>query len=268
MSSPPLVDLLVSQDGPVATITLSRPHKGNAISMEMAEGLINNVKKVENDPSVRVIVLTGSGETFCTGMDLHITPEMATHENMSRRASIGVAMYETLYHCKKPIVARIHGPALGGGWGLVFASDLRIATRKSYFWIPDVKRGIVPAIISCYIVREIGPLLAKDLMLGARKISADEAYKLGILTAVVDTVEELNQKTKEYAELLLAGASGAIAETKTLINYILHPHTHSENVEYAKATFARAVSGGEAKYGIEAFKNKKQPDWTAFQSKL
>eukprot|EP00026_Physarum_polycephalum_P014303 Phypoly_transcript_14801.p1 GENE.Phypoly_transcript_14801~~Phypoly_transcript_14801.p1 ORF type:complete len:280 (-),score=51.13 Phypoly_transcript_14801:131-931(-) len=262
------VDLQVSQDGPVATITLSRPKKGNSISMEMVASLVANVKMMESDPSVRVIVLTGSGESFCTGMDLSLTPEQATRENLSIRASKGVEMFETLYHCSKPIITRINGPALGGGWGLVFATDIRIALRKSFFWFPDVKRGIVPAIISCYIVHEIGPLKAKDLMLTARRISADEAYQMGMLTAVVDTVEELDQKTKEFSQYLLAGASGALGETKKLINYILHPHTHSENIEYAKAAFANAVSGPEARYGIEAFKNKQEPDWTGFVAKL
>jgi len=261
-------DLEVSKEGGVATIKLSRPHKGNSISTEMAENLQVIVKKMENDTTVRVIILTGSGESFCTGMDLQITPEQANYDNLYKRADMGVAMYESLYHCKKPIITRINGPALGGGWGIVFTSDIRIALRKSFFWFPDVQRGIVPAIISCYIVNEIGPLLAKDLMLTARKISADEAYKMGMLTAVVDTVEELNQKTKEFTEHLLKGAPGAIAETKKLINYILHPHPHDDNILNAKNAFATAVSGPEAKYGIAAFVNKKQPDWASLTSKL
>lgn len=266
MSDP--VDLQVSQKGAVATITLSRPKKGNSISVEMASSLVDHVRKMEQDPSVRVIVLTGSGESFCTGMDLHITPQQATKESLSVRATKGVEMFEALYHCTKPVITRINGPALGGGWGLVFTSDIRVATRKSFFWLPDVKRGIVPAIISCYIVPEIGPLKARDLMLTARRITADEAYKLGMLTAVVDSVEELDQKVNEFAEHLLSSASLAMGETKKLINHILHPHTHDENIEYAKKAFARAVSGPEAKYGIEAFKNKEQPNWTAFSAKL
>jgi len=258
----------LNQKGAVATITLARPKKGNSISEEMAISLIEHVQKMSQDPSVRVLVLTGKGESFCTGMDLHFDPNLATPSQLSIRAAKGVEMFETLHTCKKPVIARINGPCLGGGWGLVFTTDIRIALRSSFFWFPDVKRGIVPAIISCYIVPEIGPLRAKDLMLTARKISADEAYQLGMLTAVVDTVEELDKKVNEYAEQLLSSASVAMGETKKLINHILHPYTHSENIEYAKKLFAKAVSGPEAKYGIEAFKQKLRPDWTAFSAKL
>jgi len=122
----------------------------------------------------------------------------------------------------------------------------------------------VPAIISCYIVKEVGISTAKDLMLTGRKVSADEALKMGLVNMVADTVEELDAKVAEYAEQLLQSATNAMAETKTLINYITHPHSHKDNLLRAKQTFARAVSGREAKYGIEKFHRKETPDWTGF----
>jgi len=197
-------------------------------------------------------------------MDLNLDPSQTSPDMLLDRATGGIQMFETLYHCRKPIIARINGPALGGGWGLVFTTDLRVALRKSFFWVPDVKRGIVPAIISCYIVKEIGICKAKDLMLTGRKITADEALQMGLVNCVVDTVEELDKKVDEYAGNLLASATNAMAETKTLINYITQPHSHKENLEKAKETFAAAVSGKEANYGINQFHKKETPDWTAF----
>lgn len=248
----------------MAELALNRPKKGNSISVEMSSSIVDAVRALVEDNTVRVIVLTGSGESFCTGMDLNLNPAQTSPDMLLERGTKGIDMFEALYHCKKPIIARINGPALGGGWGLVFTTDLRVALRKAFFWIPDVKRGIVPAIISCYIVPEVGICKAKDLMLTGRKVTADEAKELGVVNVVVDTIEELDAKVKEYTDQLLASATTAMAETKTLINYITHPHTHKDNLQRAKHTFARAVSGKEAKYGIEKFHKKETPDWTAF----
>ncbi|CAG8785455.1 16465_t:CDS:1, partial [Racocetra persica] len=154
---------LVEVSNQVATITLNRPERGNALTSEMVTEFLNIFTKIEDDTSIRIIVITGAGKFFCTGLDLQISSTIP--EELSNIFEIGYRFYKTIKDCPKPVIAKINGPALGGGLGLVFTTDIRITLKDAYFSFPEVKRGVVPAIISRYVVPEIGLFKAKQYML-------------------------------------------------------------------------------------------------------
>jgi len=258
----------VEVKGPTGTITLYRPTRGNAISSSMGNELVQAVKLMENDPKVRVVVLTGSGKYFCTGMDLGQSnqQQVATSLEHGSGASSSLMLFESLRNCKKPVIARINGPALGGGFGLVFTSDVRIVAKSAWFWFAEVKRGIVPALISAYIVPQIGPFQAKHYMMTGGKISAEKALELGFVNCVVDD-DKLDQVTNEYVEELVGSAPAAMAVVKSTVDFVAH-HTHEQNLEHVQKVFNDTVHSPEAMYGMGCFVQKKKPDWSEFAAKL
>jgi len=169
--------------------------------------------------------------------------------------------------CKKPIVCKINGPALGGGIGLVFMGDIRIATRDSFFAFTEVKRGLVPAMISTFIVPELGSFLSKEMFLTGRRVPAKQALDMGFLTAVAkDNKDDFERLTQEYLNHLLSSAPDAMRMIKGLVQYELS-HTHEENAVEAVKVFQASLMSEETKYGLKMFKEKKEPDWSNFQIK-
>ncbi|CAG8821722.1 2927_t:CDS:1, partial [Cetraspora pellucida] len=190
------------------------PKRGNSLTYEMVTEFLNLFTKIEDDPSIHIIVITGAGKYFCTGLDLQLSGEI------SDNFEIGYRFYKTIKDCYKPVIAKINGPALGGGLGLVFTTDIRITLKEAYFSFPEVKRGIVPAIISRYVVPEIGLFKAKQYMLTGEKISAEQGFSDKFITCVVEDHEELNNKVNQYTKLLLSNAPVAIKAIKELVNLI------------------------------------------------
>lgn len=260
-------EIKVEKVGNSARIILHRPARGNAITMTMGEEIKRALTGVENDPQVGVIVLTGSGKHFCAGMDLGSAnqQDMAHRLQTGSGASSAIQLFERLKQCKKPIIARINGAALGGGWGLIFTSDIRIAAKDSWFSFSEVKRGLVPAIISAYIVPQIGGFRAKEYMLTGRKISAQKAFELGFISRVVENEEQLDQATNECIDELLSSAPKAMAEIKSLVNTV-DGHGHQTNLQEVEKVFQRMVQSEEAAYGIQCFAQRQKPDWIAFHN--
>jgi len=264
-----LKEVKVDVTNHVATITFFRPNRGNSISSQMSDEVIQALKIVEEDPSVRIIVLTGSGKYFCTGMDLGAGNQNQMTKSLEEggAAASAIRLYESVRSSKKPVVSRINGPAMGGGWGLVFATDIRIAHKDAWFWFAEVKRGIVPALISAYIAPQIGSFHAKQLMLTGKKVSAQQALQLGFLTAVAQSDEELDRLTNEYTDELLSSAPGAMSVIKATVDYVCS-HGHEENVAHVQKVFGQTVHSPEALYGMSCFVQKKKPDWTEFKANL
>jgi len=148
-------------DKGVGTIIFNRPHKGNSLSTSMVSLALQTLDKFESDPAIRVIVITGSGKMFCTGMDLSATQQMDDSKNIK---DVGL-VFERLKNCRKPLIAKINGPAIGGGCGLLFTADIRIASKNAFFWVSDVQRGLIPAVISVYMAREIGSAFSKTFII-------------------------------------------------------------------------------------------------------
>ncbi|CAG8755260.1 18917_t:CDS:1, partial [Racocetra fulgida] len=224
--------VLVEVSNQVATITLNRPERGNALTSEMVTEFLNIFTKIEDDPSIYIIIITGAGKFFCTGLDLQISSTIP--EELSNIFEIGYRFYKTIKDCPKPVIAKINGPALGGGLGLVFTTDIRITLKDAYFSFPEVKRGVVPAIISRYVVPEIGLFKAKQYMLTGEKISAEQGFSDKFITCIVDDYDELNSKVNQYTKQLLSNVPAAIRTIKELVNLIGSTENEELKKDYIK----------------------------------
>lgn len=255
--------ILVNITNQVATITLNRPKKGNALTAAMNDHLLDILPKLANDPQVRVLVLTGAGKYFCTGMDLSagggLDPEL-----IKAGFQKGLQVFDTLYRFPKPVIARVNGPAFGGGVGLVFTTDIRVATNDSFFALTEVKRGIIPAIISQYIVPELGAQRTREYMLTGRKVSVAEAT---FLSQKVDGEAALDRAVADYVTLLVDSAPGAMANIKRLVDAVSNGaqvDRPDKIREYVQEAYVDMMGSDEAAFGIMAFMNKKKPDWNEF----
>ncbi len=257
--------VLFKVEGPVATITLNRPTRGNAITLSMREEFLKALSAVEKTAEVRVVVLTGSGKFFCTGMDLRADDQedLRARVDAETAAFQTLKMFEKLKTFKKPVIAKINGPALGGGVGLVFASDYRLSLRSNFVAFPEVQRGIVPALISSIIVPQLGSFQTQQLMMSAQRLSADRLYELGQLTKVVDDAAALDAAVDEIVQQLLSCAPGAVSKTKELCQFVSN-HSFEENLSYTRSVFNEMFNSDEAVHGITQFTQKKTPDWGAF----
>jgi methylglutaconyl-CoA hydratase len=255
-------EILLKIDKHVATITLNRPKRGNSLTAKLNEQLLATMQKVAADANIRILILTGSGKYFCTGMDLggggggH-SPDVAVEK--------GMEVYDYLHQFPKPVIARINGPALGGGVGLLFACNIRIATKNSYIALTEVKRGLIPAMISQYIVPELGQFKANEYMLTGRRVSAQECLQQNFLSVVVED-DQLDQCVQSYVDLLNESAPEAMKDIKELVRVVggKGAADTQSTKEHIKKAFIKMMNSPEAAYGIMAFTQKKKPDWSDF----
>ncbi|KAF9928517.1 EnoyL-CoA hydratase [Linnemannia zychae] len=255
-------EVLYSQQGPVATITLNRPKRGNALSGPMVNLFVDILNKAIDDPSVRVIVVTGSGKYFCTGMDL--TPQDDT-PSASDPVAVTQSMFSTLNRCPKPTIARVNGPALGGGVGIVFSCNFRIAQSSAYFSMPEVHRGLIPALISEVIVPQLGPFRSKQYMLSGERVSAQEGHRVGFITSVAEDEASLDKKMQEYIDLLKLSGPGAMRDVKLLVDNVDNRGGDPKVVPaYVREAFGKMITSEEAAHGIGAFASREKPNWDEF----
>lgn len=260
-------DILYTVQDQVATITLNNAERGNAITPSMMNEVLDAVAASESNTQVRVLVFTGSGKHFCTGMDLGFKNQQELAQQIASGAASQLALnfFNTLRTTKKPTIAKINGTTMGGGWGLAFCLDLRVAVSTATFTFSEVKSGLIPAVISSFIVPQTGPFIAKDLMLTGRKIDAQEALRLHLINAVASE-SELNNVVQKYVQECVANGPNAMRSVKELVDYV-STHETEQNVEYVKKAF-KSMFNAESSYGIKMFAQKKKPDWTMFTSKL
>jgi methylglutaconyl-CoA hydratase len=227
------------------------------------------VNELVADPTVRVIVLTGSGKYFCTGMDLGVRnqTELRAEVESGRMARDGLRLFDTLRRCGKPVIAAANGSAFGGGWGLLFTADFRLAVRSASFAFSEVRRGIVPALISSFIVPQLGRTHSARLMLSGERISAAEALRLGALTQVCEDAQALRTATARLVSQLLLCAPRAMSEIKRLVAGVAESSA-AEGGRLAAEVFGRTVQGEEARYGVACFLQKQTPDWSSLPAKL
>eukprot|EP01130_Rhizamoeba_saxonica_P005625 TRINITY_DN2243_c0_g2_i1.p1 TRINITY_DN2243_c0_g2~~TRINITY_DN2243_c0_g2_i1.p1 ORF type:complete len:265 (-),score=43.06 TRINITY_DN2243_c0_g2_i1:35-829(-) len=247
-------------------IRLNNPKKGNALSVDMQQQFIQALEDFSNNPQVRIVVLTGNGNYFCTGMDLSSGNQANLRQELTsgKAANQTINLFMSLYHYQKPTIALLNGAALGGGVGLMFACDIRIGTKKGYFSFPEVRRGIVPATISTIIVPQIGSSVALDLMLTGRKISYQRACSLGFISEVVDD-DRLEDTASTFINYLLSGGPSALRVIKEIVHHRDDYPTMEQNVEYVKEIFSQMFNA-EAMHGIQSFAKREKPDWTQFYS--
>jgi len=248
----------------VATLALNRPGRHNALSAALIDALADALEAAAGDPAVRVVVLTGTGPTFCAGADIGEMRDSAEAPVAAneREAARLAALLERLDRLPRPTVARVQGNAFGGALGLVAACDVAVAADAAVFALTEVRLGIVPAMISPYVMRAIGARQARRYFLTGERIVAREAERLGLVHAAVPAAS-LDDAVEALARDLLLGAPGAQAEAKRLVRRVQDRSDSSDAALAAETAhwIARLRAAPEGREGLSAFLEKRKPSW-------
>ncbi len=247
--------------GEIATITLSRPEKRNAITAEMIAELFTAFNEVEASPA-RVLILTGAGKAFCSGMDLEALKALAGQSPAQQREDADrlARFCLRIWSFPKPTIAAVNGPAIAGGCGIATLCDFTIAVPEAKFGYPEVRIGFLPAVVSVFLLRQIGEKQARSLLLTGKTIEAVEAYRLGLVTQIVPA-EELMTATQTLAKTLIAGSPVSLYTTKKLLCDFAAPEIARE-LELAAAESARIRTSRDFQEGLASFLEKRVPRWS------
>jgi enoyl-CoA hydratase len=247
--------------GPVATITINRPERRNAISLEVTRALSESLARAEADDSVTVVVLTGAGDkAFCAGGDLEaMNSEGAVSEHFSR-AEVG-ELFQQLRRSRLPIVARVNGHALAGGFGLMLACDLVVVSADAAMGTPEIDLGLWPFMITAVIQRDVPRKLALELMLTGRRLSAPEGERWGFVNRVVEPAE-LDAAVAEVTESL-ASKSPLIAALGKRSFYRSEDMDFDESLEYLAGMLTVCLQSEDTAEGVSAFLQERAPEWKA-----
>jgi methylglutaconyl-CoA hydratase len=259
--------LEVTKQGGVARVTLNRPELRNAFDDELIKKLHAAFDDVSKDKSVRVMILAGNGPAFCAGADLNWMKRMAGYgydENLADAKALA-EMLAALDRLPKPTIARVHGPVFAGGTGLVAACDIAVGTAEAKFCLSEAKLGLSPATISPYVIRAMGERMARRYFLTAEVFDAQEAYRLGMLSALVPA-NGLDSAVDELIKHLLAGGSEAHAKIKALIRAVAGRRADDALVAETAQRIAEIRGSPEGKEGIAAFLEKRKPSWCSPKS--
>ncbi|MFN2445751.1 MAG: enoyl-CoA hydratase-related protein [Vicinamibacterales bacterium] len=255
--------LSILRDGPVERLTLNRPEARNAFNNVVIAELTAWARGASRDSSLRVVILQGVGTVFSAGADAHWMAKMVgfSHDENLRDASAMADMFLALDTLPAAVVGRIHGAALGGGAGLAAVCDVAVATANTSFGFTETKLGILPAVISPYVLPKIGPSAARELFLTGMRFSAERAREIGLIHAVV-TAGELDATVDRYARELLGAAPTAVAAAKALIPKVWGRSPADARDITAQAIAAQRVSA-QGQEGLTAFLQKRRPSWAA-----
>jgi methylglutaconyl-CoA hydratase len=248
--------------GAAAWLWLNRPEVRNALNDEVSSLLSKYFQSLEKDTSCRVVVLAGRGQAFCAGGDL-ARMEQAAKMTKARSRAEALRFARMLYDMHvypKPLVARLHGPAFAGGMGLAAACDILVAAEEAEFCLPEVRIGLVPAMISPHIVRALGEQQTRRYMLTGERLAAREAYRVGLVHECVPAVE-LDEKVEKICAQLAQAGPQALARAKRLIARVAKAPVSLRLAAETAAVLADVRSGGEAREGIRAFLEKRRPKW-------
>jgi len=261
--------LLIVEHDRTARITLNRPDVHNAFDAELIGELTAALQRIDADRSVRAVVLTGAGPSFSAGADLNWMRGMAAADEAENRADSErlATLMRTLNFLSKPTVARVNGAAFGGGVGLVACCDIAIAAEGSKFGLTEVKLGLVPAVISPYVIGAIGVRHARRLFVTGEFFDAAEAARIGLIHKVV-AIERLDAEVDAALALLAKGGAVAQTEAKRLaLRMAGTTEQHALRVDMENAALiARLRVSAEGQEGLSAFLDKRPPRWTNQES--
>lgn len=259
-----LVNLRIDQRG-VATLTLNRPGKRNALDAELIRALHAALEHIDQDDGVRAMVLTGAGESFCAGADIeHMQRMGGANERENFEDALALARcLQALDELGKPVIARVNGHAFGGGIGLIACADIAIAGANAAFALSEVRLGVVAAVISPYVIAAIGARAMRRLALSGEIIDAEQAERLQLIHRRVPS-EQLDAEVERQLDLLLRGGPLAQRATKQLIRDTAGPTPKQREfltVQTARQ-LARLRRSSEAAEGLQAFLQKRKPKWS------
>ncbi len=261
MTAEPYRSLRLERKGPVARVTLARPDVRNAFDDGLIEELTRAFREAGSDPDVRVVVLSGDGASFCAGADVAWMRKAGGYSRAENEADAEkmARMLRGIDACPRPVVVLAHGAAIGGGVGLVAAADIAIAADGTVFSLAEVKLGILPSVISPYVLRAIGPRSARDLFLTGDRFDAREAHRIGLVHRVVPA-EELEEAGRRKVASLLSSGPEAVGVAKRLIEDVAGRNPE-EAMPLTVRTIAERRASAEAKEGLTAFLEKRKPSW-------
>lgn len=253
--------LQLAYEGRVATLTLNRPEKRNAISYELIDELLAALDEVRNT-GAQVLIITGVGKAFCSGMDLdnlRAITGRSEQENM-RDSQTMARLFRSIYEFRLPTIAAVNGPAVAGGCGIATLCDFTIASTAAKFGYTEVRIGFLPAIVSTFLVRQVGEKIARDLLLTGRIISAEEAHRIGLVTDVV-APEDLMPRALAIAGLLTENSPASLVATKRLLSAFAGNEL-DEQIRIAVEENARIRTTEDFREGVSSFLEKRKPRWS------
>jgi len=253
--------LQLASDSTVATITLNRPDKRNAISYELIDDLIRALEEVRNS-AAHVVILTGAGKAFCSGMDLDNLKALIgrTPEQNLEDSRTMAGLFRNLYEFPKPTIAAVNGAAIAGGAGLALLCDFTLAAPEAKFGYTEVRIGFLPAIVSAFLLRQVGEKIARDLLLTGRIFDADEALKIGLINEIVPP-EKLIDRARGLAAQLAENSPLSLSNTKRLLADYARAELDSQ-METAIRENAGIRESADFREGIASFLEKRKPKWT------
>jgi methylglutaconyl-CoA hydratase len=250
------VVLIEKQTPQITVLTLNRPERRNALTIELLTELISAIHVASEEPSVRILILQGAGAAFCTGLDLKEAADQAkAHATAEAVANTLITISQT----HLITVAAVHGAAVAGGAGIMSACDFVVAAVRTKIGYPEVRRGLVAGLVMTFLRRQIGERNMRELLLGSELIDAERAREIGLVNRVVAR-DDLMSEALKFAESVLQGAPGAVKQTKRLIDELWW-RSVKQDVNLALKYHMEARESAEAREGIAAFNEKRKPNW-------
>jgi len=251
----------LAQDSLVATVTFNRPDKRNAISYELIDDLLVALNEVA-ESSAQVLILTGAGKAFCSGMDLDNLKalEGRSPEQSLKDSEIMAHLFRSLYDFPKPTIAAVNGAAIAGGCGLATLCDFTLAVPEAKFGYTEVRIGFVPAIVSTFLLRQVGEKHARDLLLTGRIVGVEEAHRIGLINEIVPA-EKLIARARELASQLVENSPASLACTKRLLSDHARVQLDAQ-IQVAVRENAAIRATKDFREGISSFLEKRKPQWS------
>ena len=250
------VVLIETQTPQITVVTLNRPERRNALTIELLTELQAAINVASEQPHQRVLILRGAGAAFCTGLDLK---EAADHTKAHSTAEMVANTLIAISQTRLITIAAVHGAAVAGGAGIMSACDFVVAAQRTKVGYPEVRRGLVAGLVMTFLRRQIGERNMRELLLGSELIDAERAKEIGLVNHVVARDDVMNEAQK-FAESVLQGAPGALAQTKRLIDELWW-RSVKEDVDVALKYHLQARDSDEASEGIAAFNEKRKAKW-------
>ena len=250
--------VLVEKESPqISVLTLNRPDRRNSLTLELLTELCAAIKIASEQQEQRVLILRGAGAAFCTGLDLK---EAADHTKAHATAEMVANALITISQTRLITIAAVHGAAVAGGAGIMSACDFVVAAERTRIGYPEVRRGLVAGLVMTFLRRQVGERNMRELLFSGELIDAVRAKEIGLVNRVVASDDVMND-AKKFAASVLQGAPRALSQTKRLVEELWW-HSVKGDVELALKYHMQARDSDEAREGIAAFNEKRQPSWT------
>src|SRR6266436_2642847 len=250
------VVLIEKQTPQITVLTLNRPERRNALTIELLSELSAAIKIASDEPQERVLILRGAGAAFCTGLDLkEAADQTKAHATAEMVANTLIAVSQT----RLITIAAVHGAAVAGGAGIMSACDFVVAAQGTKIGYPEVRRGLVAGLVMTFLRRQVGERNMRELLLGSELIDAERAREIGLVNRVV-AKDALISEAMKFAQSALQGAPGAVKQTKRLIDELWW-RSVKQDVNLTLKYHMAARESAEAREGIAAFNEKRKPNW-------